>query len=346
MSQIPTNPSPADPSTDEVPADAHTVDYAIIGAGPTGLYAAYYAGFRGWSTVVVDALPEVGGQITAMYPEKDIFDVAGFPNVRGRALVAQLKAQADQFSPTYLLGEQASELTAAEGGPVTITTAAGSTITAKSLLITGGIGSFRPRPLPAGGEWEGRGLVFFVPDPQVHAGRDIVIVGGGDSALDWAHMLHPIARSVTVVHRRDQFRAHATMVSKAREIGIRIMTPCEVTAVRGVDAVAEVEITSKTDGSVTAVPAQTVVAALGFIANIGPIATWGLNLEKRRIAVATDMSTNLPGVFAAGDIAVYPGKVPLISVAFGEAALAVNNAAPIINPELGVFPGHSSGESN
>lgn len=324
----------------------HDVDYAIIGAGPTGLYAAYYAGFRGWSTAVIDALPEVGGQITAMYPEKDIFDVAGFPSVRGRALVEQLKQQADQYSPRYVLGEQATELDAAQGGPVTLTTAQGSTITAKALLITGGIGSFRPRPLPAGGEWEGRGLVFFVPKPDEHADRDVVIVGGGDSALDWAHMLHPIARSVTVVHRRDQFRAHAAMVDKARDLGIALLTPCEVTAVRGQDRVAEVEITSKTDGTVTVLPAQTVVAALGFIANIGPIAGWGLDLEKRHITVDTAMRTNLPGVFAAGDIAVYPGKVPLISIAFGEAALAVNNAAPIINPELGVFPGHSSGESN
>jgi thioredoxin reductase (NADPH) len=322
------------------------VDYAIVGAGPTGLYAAYYAGFRGWRTAVVDALPEVGGQITAMYPEKDIFDVAGFPAIRGRVLVEQLKAQADQYSPVYVLGEQAAELSAPEGGPITITTAQGSTITCTALLITGGIGSFRPRPLPAGGEWGGRGLVFFVPKPDEHAGRDIVIVGGGDSALDWAHMLHPIARSVTVVHRREQFRAHAAMVDKARDIGIRLMTPCEVTALRGNGQVAEVEITSKTDGTVTTLPAQTVVAALGFIANIGPIATWGLDLEKRHIRVDTQMRTNLPGVFAAGDIAVYPGKVPLISIAFGEAALAVNNAAPIINPDLGVFPGHSSGESH
>jgi len=322
------------------------VDYTIIGAGPTGLYGAYYAGFRGWSTAVIDALPEVGGQITAMYPEKDIFDVAGFPSVRGRILVEQLKEQADQFSPQYVLGEQAAELKAPEDGPITITTTQGTTVTTKAVCITGGIGSFRPRPLPAGAGWEERGLVFFVPKPEEHAGKDIVIVGGGDSALDWAHMLHPIARSVTVVHRRDQFRAHAAMVDQARDLGIELLTPCEVTALRGETHVEEVEVTGKKDGSVRVLPAQTVVAALGFIANIGPIADWGLELEKRHITVDTQMRTNLPGVFAAGDIAVYPGKVPLISIAFGEAALAVNNAAPIINPELGVFPGHSSGESN
>jgi thioredoxin reductase len=207
----------------------HSVDVAIVGAGPTGLYASYYAGFRGWSTAVIDALPEVGGQITAMYPEKDIFDVAGFTAVRGRVLVEELKKQADQFGPRYLLGDQAVDLATTADGPV-LTLASGDVVSAKSMIITGGIGSFKPRPLPAGGEWEGRGLVFFIPQPQDHADKDIVIVGGGDSALDWAHMLHPIAKSVTVVHRRDQFRAHASMVDRARDLGIELITPCEVTA--------------------------------------------------------------------------------------------------------------------
>lgn len=322
------------------------VDVAIVGAGPTGLYAAYYAGFRGWTTAIVDALPEAGGQVTAMYPEKEILDVAGFPTIRGRVLVEQLKEQADQFHPRYVLGTQATSLDAPEGGPVVLGTAGDLTVTAKALVVTGGIGAFRPRPLPAGDDWVGRGLDFFVPRPDEHSGRDIVIVGGGDSALDWAHMLHPVARSVTVVHRRDQFRAHGAMLDKAREIGIQLLTPCEVTALRGDGSLAEVELTDKKTGDVRVIPAQSVIAALGFVANIGPIADWGLNLEKRRIVVDTTMATNLPGVFAAGDIAVYPGKVPLLSVGFGEAALAVNNAAPIVSPELGVFPGHSSGESN
>lgn len=325
---------------------AHEADLAIVGAGPVGLYAAYYAGFRGWSSVVVDALPEVGGQVTAMYPEKDIFDVAGLPSIRGRVLIEQLVAQAAAYQPSYVLGEQVVELKAPDAGPVTLTTATGAVITARAALITAGIGSFKPRPLPAGGEWAGRGLVFFVPDPAEHAGHDIVIVGGGDSALDWAYMLHPIARSVTVVHRRDAFRAHAGSVQRARDLGVRLLTPCEVTAVRGDQRVTHVEVTDKTDGSVTELPAQTVIAALGFVANIGPMAGWGLTLDRRRIVVDTAMRTNLPGVFAAGDVAHYDGKVPLIAVGFGEAALAVNNAAPIINPTLGVFPGHSSGEAN
>lgn len=324
----------------------HECDILIIGAGPAGLYAAYYAGFRGWSVVVIDALPEAGGQITAMYPEKDIFDVAGYTAVKGRVLVENLMSSAAPFSPTYVLGEQAVSLDSPGEGPVTVTGSAGTVITAKAVIITGGIGSFTPRALPADEGWAGRGLVYFVPHMADHADKDIVIVGGGDSAFDWAYALQPIARSVSLVHRREQFRAHGAMIDTVRDMGVALFTSCEVSAIRGGDRIAEVEVTHKVTGEVTVLPAQTVVAALGFVANIGPIATWGVELLKRHIVVDTAMRTNVPHVFAAGDIVTYPGKVPLISVGFGEAALAVNNAAPIVDPGLGIFPGHSSGGSS
>ena len=324
----------------------HECDILIIGAGPAGLYAAYYAGFRGWSVVVMDALPEAGGQITAMYPEKDIFDVAGYTAVKGRVLVENLVASAAPFSPTYVLGEQAVDLDAPDEGPVTVTGSAGTVISAKAVIITGGIGSFTPRALPADDGWEGRGLVYFVPQLADHADKDIVIVGGGDSAFDWAYALQPIARSVSLVHRREQFRAHGSMIDTVRDMGVALFTSCEVSAIRGQERITEVEVTHKVTGEVTLLPAQTVVAALGFVANIGPIATWGVELLKRHIVVDTAMRTNLPHVFAAGDIVTYPGKVPLISVGFGEAALAVNNAAPIVDPGMGIFPGHSSGGSS
>ena len=324
----------------------HECDILIIGAGPAGLYAAYYAGFRGWSVVVMDALPEAGGQITAMYPEKDIFDVAGYTSVKGRVLVENLVSSAAPFSPTYILGEQALALDAPEEGPVTVTGSAGTVISAKAVIITGGIGSFTPRALPADDGWVGRGLVYFVPQLAEHADRDVVIVGGGDSAFDWAYALQPIARSVSLVHRREQFRAHGAMIDTVRDMGVALFTSCEVSAIRGEDRIAEVEVTQKVTGEVTVLPAQTVVAALGFVANIGPIATWGVELLKRHIVVDTAMRTNVPHVFAAGDIVTYPGKVPLISVGFGEAALAVNNAAPIVDPGMGIFPGHSSGGSS
>lgn len=323
----------------------HECDVLIIGAGPAGLYAAYYAGFRGWSVVVMDALPEPGGQVTAMYPEKEIFDVAGHAAVKGRVLVENLLTAAEPFKPTYLLGEQAVELVTSEDSPAVVTGADGTVVTAKVVVITGGIGSFTPRPLPADDGWAGRGLVYFVPRLDALAGQDVVIVGGGDSAFDWAHSLHPIARSVALVHRREQFRAHGATVQAVRDAGVRLFTSSEVTAIRGDQRIAEVEITHKLTAEQTTLPAQTVVAALGFVANIGPMAGWGLDLAKRRIVVDTAMRTNLPRVFAAGDIVTYEGKVPLISVGFGEAALAVNNAAPIIEPGMGIFPGHSSGGS-
>jgi thioredoxin reductase (NADPH) len=322
-----------------------TTDMLIVGAGPVGLYAAYYAGFRGFRTVVCDTLPEIGGQISAMYPEKLIYDVAGFPEVRGRDLVEGLAAQANSFSPEYVLGDQAIELTDTDDG-IRVVTASGTTIDAKVLLITGGIGAFQPRPLPAADAFTGDGIVFFVPKMDVHAGHDVVIVGGGDSAFDWALSLHPIARSVTLVHRREAFRAHAGTVDRVRDLGIRLVTSSEVTAVTGDERVTGVEVTHKQTGETQHLPADTIVAALGFIASIGPLAQWGLDLEKRHILVDTTMATNRPRVYAAGDIATYPGKVPLISIGFGEAALAVNNAAPIIDPTHGVFPGHSSGESS
>ncbi len=321
-----------------------STDMLIVGAGPVGLYAAYYAGFRGFSTVVCDTLPEIGGQISAMYPEKLIFDVAGFPEIRGRDLVDGLAAQAQAYTPRYILGEQAVQLEQHEEG-LTVTTSSGTTIIAKVLLITGGIGAFRPRPLPAADEFAGEGLVFFVPRLAVHADKDVVIVGGGDSAFDWALSLHPIARSVTLVHRREAFRAHAGTVDKVRSLGVRLVTSSEVTAIEGDERVTGVQVTHKVSGEQQRLSADTVVAALGFIASIGPLADWGLALEKRHLLVDTTMATNAPRVFAAGDIATYAGKVPLISIGFGEAALAVNNAAPLIDPTHGVFPGHSSGES-
>jgi thioredoxin reductase (NADPH) len=323
----------------------HECDVLIIGAGPAGLYAAYYAGFRGWSVVVMDALPEPGGQITAMYPEKDIFDVAGFTAVKGRVLVENLVAAAAPFRPTYMLGEQAVGLSTSPDSPAVVTGASGTTVSAKAVIITGGIGSFTPRALPADDGWEGRGLVYFVPRLADHAGRDVVIVGGGDSAFDWAYSLAPIARSVSLVHRREQFRAHGSMVETVRGLGVRLFTSSEVSAIRGEDGIAEVHITHRVTGDEVVLPAQTVVAALGFIANIGPIADWGLDVVKRHVKVDTAMRTSLPRVFAAGDITTYEGKVPLISVGFGEAALAVNNAAPIVDPGMGIFPGHSSGGS-
>ena len=318
----------------------HDTDLAIIGAGPAGLFAAYYAGFRGLRVAVVDSLPELGGQVTAMYPEKQILDVAGFPSIKGRDLVEGLVEQANTAEPAYLLDKTATDLSTTDDD-VTITLDEGTTLTAKALLITAGIGKFSPRPLPAGDGWLGRGMEFFVPSFAPYAGKDIVIVGGGDSAFDWAVHLEPIARSVALVHRRDAFRAHERTVQQVRDSGVEIITKAQVTGLYGEPTVAEVEITVDGQEPVRR-PAQAVVAALGFIADLGPLQQWGIEVQKRHVVVDGSMRTNLPRVFAAGDITEYPGKVRLIAVGFGEAATAVNNAAVVIDPSAHVFPGHSS----
>lgn len=315
------------------------VDLLIIGAGPTGLYAAYYAGFRGHRIAVVDSLPELGGQVTAMYPEKQILDVAGFPSIKGRDLVAGLVEQANTARPEYLLDRTATTLESDDDG-VTVGLDDGTVVRAGAVIITAGIGKFSPRPLPAGGDWLGRGLEFFVPSFAPYAGKDVVIIGGGDSAFDWALHLEPIARSVALVHRRDAFRAHERTVEQVTASSAEIITRAQVTAINGSTVVESIDI--EVDGVVTTRPCQAVVAALGFIADLGPMQQWGLEVKKRHICVNPAMQTNVARVFAAGDITEYDGKVRLIAVGFGEAATAVNNATVAIDPSAKVFPGHSS----
>ena len=314
-------------------------DLLVVGAGPTGLFAAYYAGFRGMRVAVADSLPELGGQITAMYPEKQIFDVAGFPSVKGRDLVEALVEQASTAEPTYLLGRTAVTLQHGEQG-VTVGFDDGSVVEAKAVLVTAGIGKFTPRPLPAGDGWLGRGLEFFVPSFTPYAGKDVVIVGGGDSAFDWALHLEPIASSVTLVHRRDAFRAHERTVAAVRAAGVEIITHAEVIALRGDRGVEEVDLAVA--GEPVTRKAQAVIAALGFVADLGPLQEWGIETSKRHVVVDLAMRTSLPRVFAAGDVTEYPGKVRLMSVGFGEVATAVNHVAVDLDPDLTLFPGHST----
>jgi thioredoxin reductase len=317
------------------------VDVLVVGAGPSGLYGAYYAGFRGLTVAVVDALPEAGGQVTALYPEKMIYDVAGFPAVRGKELVESLVRQAAPFQPRYLLGEQAVSY-AQQEGHVVIGTASGTTVAAKAVIVTGGIGTFTPRPLPGGAVWEGRGLEYVVPTYLPYVGKDVVVVGGGDSAVDWALGLESVARSVTLVHRREEFRAHAHSVKLLGDSSIEVITPVAPVSFNGDGELVSLTVRGVKSKEPQELPCQAVVAALGFTADISPLEAWGLEVQERHIVVDTTMATNLPRVFAAGDITEYPGKVRLISVGFGEAATAVNNAATVIDPEATVFPGHST----
>lgn len=320
-------------------------DLLIIGAGPAGLFAAYYAGFRDLSTVVVDSLPEPGGQVTAMYPEKLIYDVAGFPAIKGQDLVDQLVEQAAQYSPAYLLGHSAEQLHN-RGEHVEVVTSEGATIHAKAVIITGGIGTFSPRPLPGAEQYEGRGLRYFVPRLDELRDQDVLIVGGGDSAFDWAQSLTGIARSLTLIHRRDKFRAHEGTVRKVLDSPTEVLTPYELVKVEGDDGVRGAQIRNSATDELRELPVQGIVAALGFIADMSVFASWGLEQRKRHLVVDAAMRTNVPRVFAAGDIVDYASdaeaKVRLIAVGFGEAATAVNNAVPVIRPGAKVFPGHSS----
>lgn len=317
-------------------------DLVVVGAGPTGLFATYYAGFRGLRVALVDSLPELGGQITAMYPEKPIRDVAGFPSVKGRDLVAGLVDQASSADPTLLLERTALTMEDdAEG--VTVGLDDGTTVRAGAALVTAGIGKFSPRALPHGDEWVGRGVAYFVPDFEAYRSKDVVVVGGGDSAFDWAQQLEPVAASVTLVHRRDAFRAHARTVDQVCSSSVRVVTKAQVAGIHGGDQV-ESLVVRHDDGTEETLVCQAVVAALGFVADLGPIQEWGLETSKRHVVVDQAMRTSRPRVFAAGDITDHPGKVRLIAVGFGEAATAVNNAAVVIDPTAHVFPGHSSEE--
>ena len=320
---------------------ATDTDVLIIGAGATCVFAAYYAGIRVRRVAVVLSLPELGGQVTAMYPEKAILDVAGFPTVKGKELVEGLVAQASSAKPVYHLDRTARTLEH-HGDSVTIGLDDGTRITAGAVIITAGIGKFSPRPLPAGDGWLGRGLEFFVPSFQPYVDKDVVIVGGGDSAFDWALHLEPVARSVALVHRREAFRAHERTVQAVRDSSVEIITRAQVTELRGDGVLEEVEISIDKQEEPVVRPAQAVVAALGFVADLGPLQEWGVEVEKRHVVVSSTMQTSLERVFAAGDVTEYPGKVRLIAVGFGEAATAINNAAVAIDPSAHVFPGHSS----
>uniref|UniRef100_A0AAU2V9U3 Ferredoxin--NADP reductase n=1 Tax=Streptomyces sp. NBC_00003 TaxID=2903608 RepID=A0AAU2V9U3_9ACTN len=317
-----------------------STDVAVIGAGPAGLYAAYCAGFRGLSSTIVDGLREPGGQIAALYPEKKICDVAGHVAVRGRDLIDNLVAQVAPFDPHYLLGRTAASLTPDEGAGWAIGLEDGGRVRARAVMIAAGLGRSVPRTLPCLRPYEGRGVAHHVPRLDEHRDRDVVIVGGGDSAVDWALALAPIARSVTVVHRRSAFRAHEHSVKQMYAADIRVLTDAQVTACHGVERLEEVRV--RTGEEEATLPAQALVAALGFITNLGPIADWGLQVENRQIAVDGAMRTNLPRVYAVGDICTYGGRVPLISVGFGEAATAANHAVVELCPSSRLAPEHST----
>jgi thioredoxin reductase len=324
---------------------ADIYDVTILGGGPSGLYAAYYAGFRTLRTKIVESLEALGGQITALYPEKWIYDVAGFPRILGRELVDNLVAQATQYNPTMCLGETVGSLTTLPESTLELKTTRATHLT-RTLVITAGIGAFHPKTFknPVIDSFEGRGLYYFVRSFQDFKDRRVLIVGGGDSAVDWALGLVGIARSITLIHRRDQFRAFEDSVQKILKSPVQVKTFYELRRLEGTTHVERAVIYQNQTNAEETIEVDAVVASLGFLSTLGPIQEWGLELEHDSIRVNTRMETNLRGVYAAGDIVTYPGKVKLIATGFGEAATAINNAATYLNPKASVFPGHSSSQ--
>lgn len=331
------------PDTSTSSSDA-AVDLAIIGAGPVGLYAAFYAGLRLMSVKIIDSLEVLGGQLVTLYPEKFIYDVAGFPKVLAKDLATNLVEQGMQYGAIACLGEQVQSLAFDPAARVYTLSTQKSRHRARSILIAAGVGSFQPKMLTIPGveQFEGRGLHYFVKRVDDFRGRAVLIVGGGDSAVDWANMLSPVAKRVTLIHRRNQFRAHEDSVAKMRAGPTTILTPFELRKIEGHDRIERAEIFENTSNAEQYLEVDDVLVNIGFDSSLGPIKDFGLELEGGQIKVDQMMHTNLPGVFAAGDIATFPGKLKLIATGFGEACIAVNFAKQYIDPTANVFPGHSS----
>ena len=327
-------------------------DITIIGGGPTGLFALFYAGMRGATAQIVDALPELGGQLTALYPEKYVFDVAGFPRVLAKDLVKQLAEQAAQFNYPSFLNRRVTGLEEVDGeaGRHFVLETTDGRFPTRSIIIAAGIGAFSPRrlPQPCAEGWYGRGIYDVVTNPDVYKGQRVVIIGGGDSAFDWTAQLRSRAQSVTLVHRSDRFRAHAATIAEVQAASqnggnVQLLTFHELADIRDRDgkigAIVLKDIKAKTTREIEA---DVILPMLGFVSDMGAIAEWGLNIEKDEIAVSSTMETGRAGVYAAGDVTTYPGKLKLIATGFAEAATAVNQAVHWIYPEKKVTPGHSS----
>lgn len=318
-------------------------DITIIGGGPVGMFTAFYAGMRQMSCKIIESLPQLGGQLSALYPEKYIYDVAGFPKVRAQELIDNLREQMNQFNPTVCLEEAVEELEKQGDGIFKLTTNAGVHYT-KTVVITAGNGAFQPRKLELEGseKYEGKNLHYFINDLNQFAGKKVQVFGGGDSAVDWALMLEPIAEQVTIAHRRDKFRAHEHSVETMKNSKVDIKTPFVPAELIGDERIEQVVLEEVKGDRKEVIDVDDVVVTYGFVSSLGPIKNWGLEIEKNSIVVNSRMETNIEGIYAAGDICTYEGKVKLIASGFGEAPTAVSNAKVYIDPKARVQPLHST----
>lgn len=321
-------------------------DITIVGGGPTGLFAAFYAGLRGVSARIIDSLPELGGQLMALYPEKYIYDVGGFPQILARDLARNMIEQGLQFGADVRLEEQVQDLIR-DGDGFTLVTDKGRYPT-RTVIVAGGKGAFAPRTLecPGYNELLGKGVTYHVKDPSAYEGKRVLIVGGGDSAVDWALGLKDRVSRLVLIHRREGFRAHAHSMAQLHEAVARgeveLLTHREVREIHGEDRVCGVTIFDNRTDEDEHIEVDAVVALIGFKPDLGPIARWGFELDRNAIKVSPTMATNIPGVFAAGDLVTYEGKLDLIAAGFAEAAIAVSSAVQYMDPKARFSAGHST----
>jgi len=316
-------------------------DIIIIGAGPVGLFAIFEAGLLKLKCHLIDSLPQPGGQCSEIYPKKPIYDIPGFPSVLAGELVDNLMAQAEPFKPGFTLGEAATDIEKQEDGSFIVTTSKGTKHHAPIVMIAGGLGVFEPRKPPVDNleKYEDNGVEYIIKDPEFYRGKKCVIAGGGDSALDWAIYLveKNIATGVSLVHRRSSFRGHLDSVQKVMDLAeagkIKLITEAEVIGVDGKDNVENVTIKHKTEGEFK-VETDHFIPLFGLKPSLGPIADWGLEIEKNAIKVDTvDYSTNIPGIYAIGDVNTYEGKLKLILCGFHEGTIALQSAFARIHPD-------------
>lgn len=319
-------------------------DITIIGAGPAGLFTAFYGGMRQASVKLIESLPHTGGQLTALYPEKYIYDVAGFPKIRAQELVDNLEEQLDIFDSTLALGQSIETVEKLEDGTFKLISNNNEVHYSKVIIITAGNGAFEPRRLNIEGchRFEGNNLHYFVKDMEQFAGEDVVILGGGDSAVDWSLMLEPIANKVTLIHRRDQFRAHEHSLAQLKSSSVEILTPFVPTDIEGDEKIERLVLQETRGEKIIKLDVDSVICNYGFVSKLGPIANWGLEIERNSIVVNSKMETNIPGIYAVGDINTFDGKVKLIATGFGDGPTAVNNAMQFIDPKARIQPKHST----
>ncbi len=319
---------------------SHQTDVVIVGAGPVGLFAVFECGMVRLNCHVVDVLDDAGGQCTALYPEKPIYDIPGFPRIEAAELVVRLKAQAAPFRPVYHLGEQVQALEPLTGGYWRLTTSKGTVLQARAVIVAAGVGAFGPNrpPLPGIEAYEGKSVFYYVTQRETFRGRRVVIAGGGDTAVDWALSLSEVAARVSVVHRRDKFRAapesEARLKALAKAGKIDLVVPYQLQGLEGDGGQLKAVAVATLDGATRRIEADVLLPFFGLSMSLGPIADWSLALERNQITVEpSTAATSKPGIFAIGDVVTYPGKLKLILTGFSEAAIAARSAYALIHPE-------------